>query len=132
MSKPHSVAILALPGVQLLDVSGPLDVLAQANVEVGAEFYRLCVITDGPPEIYSSSGIRLLADHTLSRGAPIPRIDTLIVAGGPHVMDRAYSEKLQSWLHKTTAAARRYGSVCTGAFVLAAAGLLIGKKVTTH
>ena len=132
MSKPHSVAILALPGVQLLDVSGPLDVLAQANAEVGAEFYRLCVITDGPPEIYSSSGIRLLADHTLSRGAPIPRIDTLIVAGGPHVMDRAYSEKLQSWLRKTTAAARRYGSVCTGAFVLAAAGLLVGKKVTTH
>lgn len=132
MSKPHSVAILALPGVQLLDVSGPLDVLAQANAEVGAEFYRLCVITDGPPEIYSSSGIRLLADHTLSRGTPIPRIDTLIVAGGPHVMDRAYSEKLQSWLRKTTAAARRYGSVCTGAFVLAAVGLLVGKKVTTH
>jgi transcriptional regulator GlxA family with amidase domain len=132
LAQPRLVAILALPGVQLLDVSGPLDVLAQANVEAGAEFYRLCVITDGPAEIRSSSGTRLLADYTLTRGGTIPRVDTLIVAGGPRVSEHIYSERLQSWLRKTAAAARRYGSVCTGAFVLAAAGLLTGKKVTTH
>ena len=132
MAQPRLVAILALPGVQLLDVSGPLDVLAQANVEAGAERYRLCVITDGPAEIRSSSGPRLLADYTLTRGGTIPRIDTLIVAGGPRVSEHTYSERLQNWLRKTAATARRYGSVCTGAFVLAAAGLLTGKKVTTH
>lgn len=132
MPQPRIIAILALPGVQLLDVAGPLDVLAQANIEAGREFYRLCVIADGPAEIRTSSGVRLLADYTLSQGAAIVRIDTLIVAGGPQVMDRNYSERLRSWLRKTTTAARRYGSVCTGAFVLAAAGLLTGKKVTTH
>lgn len=132
MAQPRLVAILALPGVQLLDVSGPLDVLAQANVEAGAEFYRLWVITDGPAEIRSSSGARLMADYTLTRGGTIPRVDTLIVAGGPRVSEHTYSERLQNWLRKTAATARRYGSVCTGAFVLAAAGLLTGKKVTTH
>ena len=115
-----------------MDVSGPLDVLAQANMEVGREFYRLCVITDGPAEIRSSSGARLLADYTLARAGVIARIDTLIVAGGPRVIEHTCSDKLQSWLYRTAAAARRYGSVCTGAFVLAASGLLKGKKVTTH
>ena len=132
LAQTRLVAILALPGVQLLDVSGPLDVLAQANAEAGTEFYRLGVVTDGPPEIRSSSGARLMADYTLGRGAAIPRVDTLIVAGGPRVSDHVYSDKLQTWLRKTAATARRYGSVCTGAFVLAAAGLLTGKKVTTH
>jgi transcriptional regulator GlxA family with amidase domain len=132
LAQPRLVAILALPGVQLLDVSGPLDVLAQANVEAGAEFYRLCVITDGPTEIRSSSGARLMADYALTRGGTIARVDTLIVAGGPRVSEHTYSERLRSWLCKTAATARRYGSVCTGAFVLAAAGLLTGKKVTTH
>ena len=115
-----------------MDVSGPLDVFAQANAEVGAEFYRLCVITDGPREIRSSSGVRLLADYTLTGGGAIPRIDTLLVAGGPRVFEVGYSDKLQSWLRKTAAAAHRYGSVCTGAFVLAAMGLLSGKRITTH
>jgi len=132
MAQPRLIAILALPGVQLLDVSGPLDVFAQANAEVGAEFYRLCVITDGPREIRSSSGVRLLADYTLTGGGAIPRIDTLLVAGGPRVFEVGYSDKLQSWLRKTAAAAHRYGSVCTGAFVLAAMGLLSGKRITTH
>lgn len=132
MPQPRLIAILALPGVQLLDVSGPLDVLTQANIEAAREFYRLCVITHGPREIRSSSGARLLADYTIGGSTPVPKIDTLLVAGGPRVMDMAYPDTLRSWLRRAASTTRRYGSVCTGAFVLAAMGLLSGKKVTTH
>jgi transcriptional regulator GlxA family with amidase domain len=132
MVKPCLIAIFALPGAQLLDVSGPLDVFAQANVELGAEFYRLCVITDGPLEVRSSSGVRLMADHAIAADANIPRIDTLIVAGAPHAGDLIPRDRLLDWLRRRSASARRFGSVCTGAFLLAAAGLLDGKRVTTH
>ncbi len=132
MPQPHVVAILALPGVQLLDVSGPLDVFAQANIEAGKAFYRLCVITDGPAEIRSSSGVRLVADYALPDAGKLPPIDTLLVAGGPGAADLIPREGLLAWLRQRSGAARRFGSVCSGAFILAAAGLLDGKKVTTH
>jgi transcriptional regulator GlxA family with amidase domain len=118
--------------VQLLDVSGPLDVFAQANVEAKADFYRLCVITDGPPEIRSSSGARLLADYSLGQDVRIPPIDTLLVAGAPDAGDRIPHDDLLSWLRRRCASARRFGSVCSGAFLLAATGLLDGRRVTTH
>ena len=76
---PKTIAILALPGVQLLDVSGPLDVFAQANAEVGREVYALRVVASEPGPICSSSGARLLPD--LIAGGSGPRFDTLLIAG---------------------------------------------------
>ncbi|SJZ38512.1 transcriptional regulator, AraC family with amidase-like domain [Enhydrobacter aerosaccus] len=131
MTKPRTVTILALPGVQLLDVSGPLDVFAQANVEAAAELYRLRIVTHGPREITSSSGLRLLADTVIGDKDGTPS-HTLLVAGGPTAADRVPPPALLDWLRQQARAARRYGSVCTGAFVLAAAGLLDGKRITTH
>ncbi|MBN3814830.1 AraC family transcriptional regulator, partial [Paraburkholderia sp. Ac-20347] len=78
---PRIVAILALPGVQLLDVSGPLDVFAQANTESGRAFYDLRVIACRAGPIRSSSGARLLPDAVA--GQTTERIDTLLVAGAP-------------------------------------------------
>jgi transcriptional regulator GlxA family with amidase domain len=75
--------------------------------------------------------LRLAADATVAthRG----RIDTLLVAGSPEVDDMASDARLQDWLRRQSRrSVRRYGSVCTGAFVLAATGLLDGKRVTTH
>ena len=67
MRTPKTIAILALPGVQLLDVSGPLDVFAEANLQAGAEAYRLRVVASRPGAIRSSSGVRLMPDAVIGR-----------------------------------------------------------------
>lgn len=126
---PKTIAILALPGVQLLDVAGPLDVFAQANVEAGRRFYDLRVVGCEAGPIESSSGARLLPDLVV--GDP-QRCDTLLVAGAPQAAKMLLSEGTLRWIRATARGARRYGSVCTGAYALAAAGLLDGRRATTH
>ncbi len=128
--KPRTIAILAVSGVQLLDVSGPLDVFAEANLQSGTEAYRPVVIATAHGHIRSSSGVRLVADHTIED--EIGPLDTLLVAGCPNAAETEHDAKLLSWLREVAPSARRYGSVCSGAFFLAAAGLLDGRRVTTH
>ncbi|WP_027819858.1 GlxA family transcriptional regulator [Paraburkholderia bannensis] len=132
---PKIVAILALPGVQLLDVSGPLDVFAQANIEAGRTVYDLRVVACRPGPIRSSSGVRLLPDEVAGKASPEraqERIDTLLVAGAPDAATAQLSPRVIDWLRATAARARRFGSVCTGAFALAASGLLERRRLTTH
>lgn len=128
MSK--TVAILAFPGVQLLDVSGPLDVFAQANIELGRAAYRLLVLGLESAPIRSSSGVRLLPDSVL--GQTSDKIDTLLVAGAPHAASILLSEQTLQSLQAAARNSRRFGSVCSGALILASAGLLNNKRVTTH
>jgi transcriptional regulator GlxA family with amidase domain len=130
-SGPLRVAILAVPGVQLLDVSGPLDVFAEANAQAGRTVYELCVLGTRHGAIRSSSGVRLMPDMVLGE-SPNPKIDTLLVAGAPNAADVPQGGGVVEWLRSTVPVARRYGSVCSGAFFLAQAGLLDGKRVTTH
>ncbi|CAN5133110.1 GlxA family transcriptional regulator [soil metagenome] len=125
------IALLAFRRFQLLDVTGPADVFAEASRQLGRpDAYRLQVLATGKGTLQSSSGLRLAVDATAAtyRGA----IDTLLVAGSPNIDDMASDAKLQDWLRRRSLTARRYGSVCTGAFVLGAAGLLNGKRVATH
>jgi transcriptional regulator GlxA family with amidase domain len=131
MTKTGTVAILAPPGVQLLDVSGPLDVFAETNVQARREVYRLLLVATKGGEIRSSSGTRLMPDQII--GAPLRHsIDTLLVAGCPNAAEISAAPAVINWLRQVAPATRRYGSVCSGAFFLAAAGLLDGKRVTTH
>jgi transcriptional regulator GlxA family with amidase domain len=127
----RAIAILAMPGVQLLDVSGPLDVFAEANVQAGRDAYRLNVVASAPGEIASSSGTRIMPDRVIGDRSREP-IDTLLVAGCPNAADMRLPPAVAAWLRKTAPLTRRYGSVCSGAFLLAEAGLLDGKRVTTH
>ncbi|HWT96148.1 MAG TPA: AraC family transcriptional regulator, partial [Terriglobales bacterium] len=120
-----------MPGVQLLDVSGPLDVFAEANVQTRKEAYRLEIVATGPGPLTSSSGTRLLPDRVITDPAS-EKIDTLLVAGCPNAAEMNPDPALIAWLQKNAAQSRRFGSVCTGTFFLAAAGLLEGKHVTTH
>jgi transcriptional regulator GlxA family with amidase domain len=126
------IAILAVPGVQLLDVSGPLDVFAEANVQAGREIYRPLVVAVTHGHIRSSSGARLVADYVVGEEMNRLTIDTLLVAGCPNAADIEPDRNAVEWLQQATPGMRRYGSVCSGAFLLAAAGLLDGRRVTTH
>jgi len=125
------IAILAFTGVQLLDVVGPADVFSEAARQLGQpRAYSVEVIGIEAGWIKSSCGLRLAVDSTVAtqRG----RIDTLLIAGSPKIDDMAGDEGLNRWLQRQSVRTRRYGSVCTGAFVLGAAGLLDGKRAATH
>ena len=129
MSK--AIALLAYPGVQMLDVSGPLDVFAEANRQVaGDDFYTLSVIGTSSRSIESSSGVRLVPHGTI-RDATGP-FDTVLVAGAPDLPDAPTQITMLQWIQRSAATARRYGSICSGAWLLAATGLLDGRRVTTH
>jgi transcriptional regulator GlxA family with amidase domain len=124
------IAILACPGVQMLDVSGPLDVFAEANRQAGTDVYALRVIGGSSRAIESSSGIRIVPDGTI-RDEP-GAIDTLLVAGAPDIGDAPTNITMMQWLRGAATSARRYGSVCSGAWMLASAGLLDRRRITTH
>lgn len=126
-----TVSLLAFPGVQSLDVSGPLDVFAEANrFLLPAAHYRLQVIGAGEGAITCSNGMLLHAHRHFSEVEDAP--DLLLVAGGPVLVKQASDEALGAWLRRQAQAAARYGSICNGAFLLARAGLLDGKRATTH
>jgi len=131
MPTPRTVAIVAVDGVQLLDVAGPLDVFAEANRQAGKSCYQPLVIGLSMAPIRSSSGVQLLPDRAIGRAVQ-ESIHTLLVAGAPHAADFAPPAALLRWLSEQARRARRYGSICSGAFLLAAAGLLDGRRITTH
>ncbi|WP_413737168.1 GlxA family transcriptional regulator [Sodalis sp. RH21] len=124
------IVCLAWPGVQLLDISGPLDVFAEANTLLGREIYRLRVMGLNHETIVSSSGVKILPDLALQE--PLGSCDTFLVAGAPNAgaiaPTPAVAAALQAWCRRS----RRYGSICTGALLLAGCGLLDGYRVTTH
>ncbi|SEQ66492.1 transcriptional regulator, AraC family with amidase-like domain [Faunimonas pinastri] len=128
---PRRIEILAFPRAQLLDIAGPLQVFATANALAGDETapYETRVIAKEPGSITVSAGLTLATEPLPSVGTPA---DTLIVAGGKGVHDAATDAALADWLRQRAGHVRRLASVCTGAFLLGAVGLLDGKRVATH
>ncbi|OOO27887.1 AraC family transcriptional regulator [Agrobacterium salinitolerans] len=123
------VAILAPPGVQSLDIVGPAEVFWEAARRLGdMNAYDVQIISTGAPSVSGTGQLRFLADRTiLDDDEPI---DTLLVAGDPSFLE--IDPAVIAWLQRRVPTVKRFGSICTGVFLLAAAGLLDGKKVTTH
>lgn len=130
---PLVVEVLAFPQAQLLDVAGPLQVFASANDLAAARGeappYAPRVVAEDAGGVTTSSGLSLLAGPLPGEDEPV---DTLVVAGGWGVQAAMRDEALLAWVRARAARARRLASVCSGAFLLAAAGLLDGRRVATH
>ncbi|MGV9994814.1 GlxA family transcriptional regulator [Streptomyces sp. NPDC003374] len=125
---PHLVVMVLHEGVQALDVTGPLDVLAAANEHGGR--YRVLTASPGGKDVRTTSGLRLAADTALEECTG--RIGTLLVPGRPDWRVAVSDRELVGQLTRLADAASRVASVCAGAFPLAATGRLDGRRVATH
>lgn len=128
-SAARSVVIVAFPDAFGLDVIGPADVFALAN-QVIADAYTVQIAASAPNPLALSGGLHVVPDIELHALAYRP--DTVLVAGGPGAEAAATDGALLRWLRAVAPRTRRVGSVCTGALVLGAAGLLAGRRATTH
>ncbi len=121
------VVIPVFPGVQTLDVTGPAEVFSIAT-RLGRHKYEIEIAAaDGRP-VVTSSGIELMPHRPLTNRA----VDTLVVPGGQGTRQAVRDASLLAWISRSARRARRVASVCTGAFLLAEAGLLDGRRATTH
>ncbi|MEU6257230.1 GlxA family transcriptional regulator [Streptomyces sp. NPDC047043] len=124
----RTVLIVLFDGVQSLDVTGPLEVFAGAEKHTPGTYRIRTASPDGAP-VRTSSGLTLVPDESLAE-APDPH--TLLVPGGEGTRRTGRDARLTDWLREHGSRAERLVSVCTGALLLAEAGLLDGRRATTH
>jgi transcriptional regulator GlxA family with amidase domain len=127
----RSIVIVAFDGVQALDVTGPHEVFAGADNVVSArgrgDAYRIAVVAATAGLVRSESGLGL---HAASLASVDRAIDTLVIPGGNGVERASRDEELVAWL--AAQRPRRVATVCSGPILAAAAGLITGRRVTTH
>lgn len=125
----RSVVVVTFDAAQVLDVTGPLEVFSSASRFLPGARYLTQVVTTGGGPVRASCGLELTTTPLADVAGPV---DTLLVAGGAD-MDAAVADTdLLAHVRRLATDARRVTSVCSGAFVLAAAGLLAGRRATTH
>jgi transcriptional regulator GlxA family with amidase domain len=131
--KDRHVVIVVFDGVQPLDAVGPHEVFAgagRAAASVGrAGGYRVTLASSAGGTVRAESGLRLGTDVLPDTDQPI---DTLVLAGGSGANAAAADDTLVAWIRAAAPRCRRVATVCSGAFLGAAAGLLGGRRVTTH
>ncbi|WP_411104508.1 GlxA family transcriptional regulator [Streptomyces sp. cmx-4-9] len=125
----RNVLVVLYDGVQSLDVTGPVEVFAAADRFPGRTGYAIRTVSPGGVPVRTSSGLRLVPDGALEEARPGPGT-TLLVPGGRYTAD--FEPRITAWLRAHGGRAERLVSVCTGGLLLAEAGLLDGRRATTH
>ncbi|MFC6981617.1 GlxA family transcriptional regulator [Microbulbifer taiwanensis] len=131
------IAMVIYPDAQCLDITGPLEVFALANRQLWEEgrctedVYRIELLAEEAGPVRMSSGMTLIADRSYRDAG---QMDTLLVSGGmgESAAQLQDNQEFISWLNHRVAIVRRLGSICSGALILASAGLLNGRRATTH
>lgn len=132
MSKSLNIAILAFPGCQVLDITGPAMVFEAGNGASRKAHYNVHILSSKGGRIQTNSAVALVTKPL--RELPPRMIDTLLIAGGdlPGLRMLVADRSVRKWVLQASTKARRFGSVCTGTFALAHFDLLRGKRVATH
>jgi transcriptional regulator GlxA family with amidase domain len=129
--RAHRIAFVIFPDFQSLDLTGPFEVFAGANQRLGRPAYELTTVATTAGLVRSNSGLQIEANRSILDMKP-SEVDTLIVAGGTGVMQAQGDPELLAWISKVAQRCNRVVSVCTGTFLLAAAGVVVSERVTTH
>ncbi len=132
-----TVGILIFDGVEVLDFAGPFEVFSRTRMAPGPESRRseetapfdVFTVARAAAPVTATGGLVITPRHSF---ADAPRIDLLVVPGGFGTRALLKDEETLGWIRRTAASARQLTSVCTGSLLLAQAGLLRGKKATTH
>jgi transcriptional regulator GlxA family with amidase domain len=136
MERLH-VGILIFDGVEVLDFAGPFEVFSRTRLTPGVESrrseesapFQVFTVARTADPVVATGGLTVVPHHGF---ADAPRIDLLVVPGGFGTRPLLHDEEVLDWIRRTAAAARQVTSVCTGALLLAKAGLLEGRRATTH
>lgn len=135
MDVTRTIACLVFPDAMSLDITGPMQVFASANVERQRQGlparYELLLIGETAGPVATSAGLKMVADASWYSIEPMS-LDTLLIPGGAGVEQQKRNQPLLDWLRHAEPQVRRLGSVCSGALILAEAGLFDGRKATTH
>jgi transcriptional regulator GlxA family with amidase domain len=132
-----TVGILLFDGVEVLDFAGPYEVFSRTRLIPGVQSrrseesapFRVVTVAVSPGPVTATGGLRVHPDFDT---AAAPPIDVLVVPGGFGTRALLRDDAVLAWIRRTAAAARRVTSVCTGSLLLAGAGLLAGRRATTH
>lgn len=129
MIRPQTIAVLVYEGVNALDIAGPLEAFAAVRDARGAPAYTPLVWSLGAMTVRSEAGLLLCADATAPE---TPEADLLVIPGGVGVREPETLARLSAWVREHHSRFDRVATICTGAYVLAEAGLLDRRTVATH
>jgi transcriptional regulator GlxA family with amidase domain len=129
MSMPRTLAILLFDDVEVLDFCGPFEVFSVANRVAESTHFSVLTVAEKAGPIQACGGLSVNPHRTF---ADCPQLDLLLVPGGQGTRKEMHNPILVDWMRTASAKAELVLSVCTGALLLAAAGLLDGLEATTH